>query len=238
MRRIRHFFALLLTLVMLFSNVFTTYAATLPSAEKNASASGTTAVRITDVDPDALSVPQAASENPDDADVPAYNDTDIVRVSIILDGKSTIDAGYAIEGIGTNRKAISYRANLEKKQNRLVKTISNQVLNGKTLDVKWNLTLVANLISAEVAYADIEKIASLSGVKEVVIENRYVPYDDRSSEEDVPTMVNARDMTGTNGVNATKYKGAGSRLAIIDTGLDLEHQSFNEEAFLLSLIHI
>ncbi len=233
MRRIRHFFALTLTLAMLFSNMFTTYASTLPSAEKNVSASGTTAVRISDVDPETLNVPRMTdTEETDSAEAPAHKDTDIVRVSIILDGKSTLDAGYSIEGIGTNKKAISYRAALEKKQNKLAKTISSQVLGGKELDVKWNLTLAANLISAEVAYGDIEKIAGLPGVKEVVIENRYVPYEDDSSEADRPTMVNARDMTGTNGVNATKYKGAGSRLAIIDTGLDIEHQSFDEEAFL------
>ena len=44
MRKTRHFFALALTVLMLFSNVFTTYAATLPSVEKNGYASGSTAV--------------------------------------------------------------------------------------------------------------------------------------------------------------------------------------------------
>ncbi|MBO4537926.1 MAG: S8 family serine peptidase, partial [Erysipelotrichaceae bacterium] len=171
----------------------------------------------------------APDDKPEEtAEKAAYRADEIVRVSIFLEGDSTIDAGYSIEGIGTNKRAIAYREKLEKQQDKMAAKISKEVLSGKELDVVWNLTLITNLISARVRYGDIEKIAKIKGVKEVVIE----PVFQLTEEDTQPNMVNARDMTGSNGTNATKYQGAGSKLAIIDTGLDLEHQSFNEDAFL------
>ena len=53
--------------------------------------------------------------------------------------------------------------------------ISKQALNGAKLDVVWNMTLAANIISANVQYGQIEKIKEVAGVQEVILENRYEP---------------------------------------------------------------
>ena len=42
-------------------------------------------------------------------------------------------------------------------------------------------------------------------------------------------------MTGTTAAWAAGYTGAGSRIAIIDTGTDTDHQSFSEEGYLHAL---
>ena len=47
---------------------------------------------------------------------------------------------------------------MEEKQAEMEDAISEQVLNGDELDVVWNLTLAANIISANVQYGQIEKI--------------------------------------------------------------------------------
>ena len=57
----------------------------------------------------------------------------------------------------------------------MAQTISRQALSGEELDVVWNLTLAANLISADVVYGDIEAIQAVPGVKEVILETRYEP---------------------------------------------------------------
>ena len=93
-----------------------------------------------------------------------------VRVSIVLDEEGTIESGYSTAGIASNGAAMSYRAKLLSQQNALADEISRKVLGGKKLNVKWNITLAANIISAEVPYTAIAGIEKLSGVKEVVLE--------------------------------------------------------------------
>ena len=53
---------------------------------------------------------------------------------------------------------MKYRQKLETKQEKMAKTISRKALGGEALDVVWNLTLAANIISANVEYGQIEKI--------------------------------------------------------------------------------
>ena len=83
-------------------------------------------------------------------DTPEYADTDVVRVSIVLKDASTLANGYSSEDIATNSAAMKYRQKLETKQEKMAKTISKKALGGEALDVVWNLTLAANIISANV----------------------------------------------------------------------------------------
>ena len=79
---------------------------------------------------------------------PLYQNSDVVRVSIILEDKPTIQAGFGTRDIAGNAKALAYGNALKVKQDNLAAAISAQVLGGRKLDVVWNLTLAANLISA------------------------------------------------------------------------------------------
>lgn len=47
----------------------------------------------------------------------------------------------------------------------MAQRISAQALDGQALQVRWNLTLAANAISADVRYGDLEAIAQVQGVK-------------------------------------------------------------------------
>ena len=46
-------------------------------------------------------------------EAPAYADADVVRVSIILQKESTLEAGYSTQGIGENATAMAYRDGLK-----------------------------------------------------------------------------------------------------------------------------
>ena len=157
-----------------------------------------------------------------------YEDTDMVRVSIVLKGDSALERGYDMEGIGSNSRAIGYRNALRKRQDKLAGKISSRVLNGEKLNVVWNHTLAANIMSAYVPYGKIEEIKKISGVKDVFIENMYTAATAETGEAS-PNMISSREMTQTNGENASEYSGQGSRIAIIDTGLDIEHISFDAD---------
>ncbi len=164
-----------------------------------------------------------------------YKATDKVRVSIVLEGKSTIEAGYSTAGIAQNEEAMEYNRELYNKQLTMAETISAKALNGKKLDVVWNMTLVGNIISANVPYGKIDAIKGVKGVKNVVIEQRYEPEVVSKEETTEPQMYTSGGMIGSHTVWSNGYTGAGSRVAIIDTGSDTDHQSLDNGAFLYAL---
>ena len=160
----------------------------------------------------------------EEAEEPAYADTDVVRVSIILEKKSTIEAGFSTQSIADNSAAMSYRDSLKADQAAVTARIEEAT--SKDLDVVWNLTLAANIISANVPYGEIEQILDVPGVADVVVETQYEPCVASVGEDD-PNMSTSCELIGSNEAWAAGYTGAGSRIAVIDTGIDPNHQSFS-----------
>ena len=168
---------------------------------------------------------QTASADPDE----------IVRVTIHLEKAPTIGAGFEMEGITADAEATLYRSDLRAEQAKLQNTIERQVLGGEKLDVVWNLTLAANLISAYVPRGAISRIAALDGVRSVSVENQYSPDVVSVGGEYTTDMAVSGQMTGAGDAWLEGYTGAGSRVAIIDTGLDTDHQSFSPDALAYAL---
>ena len=169
-------------------------------------------------------VEEAALENEKDPD-------ETVRVSIVLDEPSTISAGFSTMNIGQNSQAKAYRQTLRENQTAVQKNIERRVLDGKKLDVVWRLTLAANIISANVKRSDIDGIKLVPGVKDVVEEMQYYPDVVSKGGELEPQMALSGQMTGSTSLWESGYTGAGTKVAIIDTGLDTDHQSFDAGAF-------
>lgn len=157
-----------------------------------------------------------------------YMDTDVVRVSIILEKPSTIEAGYSTTEIASNTAAMRYRDKLADNQESVISAIESVL--GQELDVVWNLTLATNLISAYVEYGQIAEIAGISGVADVVIETQYEPAVVSAGGAN-PNMSTSSAMIGSATAYLEGYTGAGSRIAIIDTGIDDDHQSFDAGAY-------
>ena len=235
----RKFLSVLLSLVIVFNTAFSAVKADITddSTDSGESTTTTTTSETTtnldhfDMEGVDYSSPliskegETVSNNENDDEV-EYADTDIVRVSIVLNSPSTLEK-YSTDDIASNKKAMSYRASLQKKQDKVVTKIEKTL--GETLDVKWNLTLAANIISADVAYGDIEAIEALSDVKEVFIEQQY------SVDDDVDTSMSTSDMIYATYAWANGYTGAGQIVAIIDTGTNQDHISFSEEGLEYSL---
>ncbi|MFR3468936.1 MAG: S8 family serine peptidase [Oscillospiraceae bacterium] len=156
---------------------------------------------------------------------PRPADTELVRVSIVLEEASTLEAGFDPENIAGNAGAMSYREKLQARQDQVAAQI--QAVTGEALDIVWNLTLAANLISAQVEYGQMEQIASLPGVEKVILETRYTP-DVVSTDTADPDMSTSSEMIGSSAAWSAGYTGAGSRIAVIDTGTDTDHQSFSD----------
>lgn len=196
------------------------------------------AVDFREVSTNSVSVKPSAEKKLDtESGAPSYLDTDVVRVSIVLKDKSTIEntveMGYDIENIAENSAAMSYRSELQDKQTNVVNEIENVI--EEDLDVVWNLTLAANIISANVEYGQIEDIEALEEVEEVLIETQYYPDVLKDTLPLDPNMATSSLQIGSQNAWDSGCTGAGSRIAVIDTGTDDDHQSFSEAGYLHSL---
>ena len=169
---------------------------------------------------------------------PMYADDETVRVSIVLSDRPALeianDFGISTKNIAGNATVMSYREDLERTQATVAEKISARVLGGKELDVVWNMTLVANIISANVKFGQIEAIAKIPGVEKVFVEIQYQPDVVEKGDAD-PNMATSSAQIGSTIAYLEGYTGAGSRIAIIDTGTDTDHQSFDNDAFLYAL---
>ena len=183
--------------------------------------------KITAHDPDRLVKKDGAVER---------DSSELVRVSIVLDKPSAIEAGFATMGIGANAEAMAYRSELRAAQETMEKTISRQALDGRPLDVVWNMTLVGNIISAWVPFGALEKIAAIEGVKSVAMEAQYEPCVAERLEDVSPNTYPSSGMIGSGRLWEGGYTGAGSRIAIVDTGTDTDHQSFDNGAYQYALM--
>ena len=189
----RKFLSVLLSLVIVFNTACSAVKADTIDNNGQSGTDTTSNVELTDVEEDyqsplILKVKDTDGSKLSDSEV-QYSDDDVIRVSILLKNPSTLEK-YSTEDIASNKNAMNYRSSLEKKQEKLVTKIEKSL--GETLDVKWNLTLAANIISAEVKYGDLEKIAKLSDVKEIWIEKEYEVSDDTNTTISTSEMVYAQ----------------------------------------------
>lgn len=157
-----------------------------------------------------------------------YADTDQVRVSIVLESASLLDAGFSTKGLSSNSEALSYRASLKQEQAQITAAVERIL--GEPLDVQWNLTVAASVISANVPFGKLKELRQLPGIKEILLETRYDPCVMQQEEVADPNMATSGEMIGSTTAWAAGYTGAGMRIAIIDTGIDTDHQSFSAEA--------
>lgn len=164
-----------------------------------------------------------------------YDDTDVVRVSIVLGSESLLDAGFSTKELTSNSEALSYRASLKQEQARVAAAVERVLC--EPLDIQWNLTIAASVISANVPFGKLEELRQLPGIQEILLETRYDPCVMQREEVADPNMATSGDMIGTATAWAAGYTGSGMRIAIIDTGIDTDHQSFSAAALNYALAH-
>ena len=219
--------AVVLALVLTLSLVTPTWAMSSSSVATKGENNGITWEKV-----DNIKLPIKENAAVEEEAQQQYADTDVVRVSIVLSDPSTLDKGFSASDIASgSKKAMKYRDKLESKQDKMAKTISKKALDGQSLDVVWNLTLATNIISANVQYGQIEKIEKIKGVDSVLIETQYEPCVVKESETTDPNMATSSNMIGSNFAWANGYTGAGSKVAIIDTGADTDHPSLSGAAY-------
>lgn len=148
-----------------------------------------------------------------------YNDDEEVRVIVELEANPSIV--YATErGMTYDEMSISAVADIERNLEREQEAVKQNISNNR-IDMEYinSFKTVFNGFSGNVKYGDIARIERLKSVKSVTIATEYempvITPDMKSSHE----MIGSYDLWNTN-----KFKGEGTVIAILDSGIDWRHQ--------------
>ncbi len=162
-------------------------------------------------------------------------------VIVSLDGNNLVDeacgqnvSDYANSAVGKKKASV-----LKEKQDMFLQQLDRL---GIAYTLKNRYTIVDNAVAIEVNTAYVSAIKGIAGVKSVSLSETYLKpetvdmgsYASASSEEMDEALKNAMAVTNKTSVYKTgvydssevDYKGAGSVVAIIDTGLDYTHNAF------------
>ena len=149
--------------------------------------------------------------------VKQVNRKQIVTIMVEVDGDPAFKRAGSVKG------AANYEAEMLKLQNGVIASIENLV--GKKIDILHQHTLLFNGFSFKGEYGWIKKInESVSGARAFLPMEWSVP--ETISAADVATRTIGSSQTGADDAWSAGYNGAGTAVAILDTGLVIGHKAF------------
>lgn len=148
------------------------------------------------------------------SDAQLFKDEDEVRIIVELESEPSIV--YATKNklsYENFSSAKSIEAKIEAEQEAVKKEIQ---INKVDMKFIHSFKTAFNGFSGKVKFGDIKLIEKIPSVKKVYIANEY--------ERPDPEMISSNDMVGTRPTWETGYKGEGTVIAIIDSGIDPNHR--------------
>ncbi len=146
-----------------------------------------------------------------------YQPMDIVTAFVVLKDAPTADSYRSINAVPQE-----LTAQLEAKQAQALAAIRQDV---GEVEVVSSFTHLTNAIVVRTAFGNLEKMAAVAGVKSVFLNPVYKAR--KAEEVAAPFTVSSANMTNVSSVwHDLGYTGKGMTVAILDTGLDLDHPSF------------
>ena len=136
-----------------------------------------------------------------------YDDSDEVEIIVVVDDQ------VAAPGVEAQVDA------LLRSQGDAASAISTRAMNGRTLEPERQYTTLLNGFSAKVTYGDYKKIKDLDCVESVFLSPTF---------ELLPDTANSDKMIGGGVYNDTGFNGEGMLIAILDTGVQVNHPIFKD----------
>ncbi len=152
-----------------------------------------------------------------------HADDEVVKAIIITEDESLLEQGYEIEEIGSTSSAIKAEDALEESQNEVIEAIEKEVLDGDSLDVEYTYQYATSAIAVTVTYAELKEIEKVSGVKTAFVSPQF---ELDPNEYTVNTIASESMISKDVAQNKLGYTGQGTVIAILDTGIDVNHPSF------------
>ncbi|MGM9641314.1 MAG: S8 family serine peptidase [Faecousia sp.] len=156
-------------------------------------------------------------------------DDENVRVIVVLEEKGLLEKGYTTAQIASNGATVIQDVKTMARQQATVLSAMEKVAD---VEVRYQYNVVFNGMAVEIPYGSLETIKAIPGVEDAFLAPRYdVPEDMGTTGSPVadPAMYNTKDTFGSALTwESLGYTGQGMRVAVIDTGLDMDHPSFTD----------
>jgi lactocepin len=139
-----------------------------------------------------------------------YDANDEVNVIVQLDEKCAEDyaRNLSLQDVANNKKIVDKVLKSQQTYKEKIQTID------KNAKFERGYYLLLNGFSVKTEYSNIEKINNINGIKNVTLSNVYLPK-----------MASAKEITNVEAVwQKYKYKGEGTVVAVIDSGVDFTHK--------------
>lgn len=208
MKKARTILAIVLALVMVLSILPASFADDQKIPEK--------IERLKSIEDRGKTVAKNGKElKPLDTKVKAIDPETAVPVIVVFDDPALSDL-YTAEEIRA-KKADAVQARMSDAHDTFFKSLSFEAKRG------YDYTALINGMMITTAYKNVASLEKMDGVKRVYLANSY-----NAPEVQEPNQLNANEMTGASIMQGILYKGEGMVVAVLDTGLNLTHEAFQD----------
>ena len=216
MKNMKRIFALILCLSMLLSMTV------LVNAVDRSRSSALSFTQIFDSDINLSKLDKSANDLKIEQSM--VDENGMIPVFIVMEGKSVLETDPKAV---LSQNTLAQMQQLQVRQNAVVSQIEKNVLDGNALEVTDSYTWLFNGVAATIPYSAMDEIASMDGVSKVIVQPIYELYQETGSETGASLFTNSDGvMVGREDAWNVGYTGQGMKIAIIDTGLDVDHQNF------------
>ncbi len=174
----------------------------------------------------------AGVERPDpgrfsETDAASYYEADDLVTFIVVTEQRPLLSVYTASDIANQTASVQqYQNNQLATLEAVQQKVENKLGKQDGFEMGYTYTIATTAFSVTTAYGNRASIERLSGVKKVYVAPTF-SLPEEGMEPSVGTFTNnASDMIGANILNASGYTGKGMRIAILDTGIDVDHPSF------------
>lgn len=155
-----------------------------------------------------------------------------VRAIVILKDAPLLEQNFSKKDIASATGAVAVALQrMQAQQDALAADVQQIVedldVENSTMEIHYHYTVAANGLAVELPYAALEQIEALDEVESVFVAPQYsLPEDMTKDGAEAQGLLSSLQFTGADKAWSAGFTGAGMRVAVIDTGLDLDHPSF------------
>lgn len=153
-----------------------------------------------------------------------YSATDTVTFIVVTEERPLLEMFSVSEIAGQTASVLNH----ELSQMAVINRVTDNVVStlGEDAKLGFTYTVATTGFSVTTEYGNKAALEAMPGVKTVYVAPTFAIPEDVTSTELEPMTNNATTMIGAEILNASGYTGRGMRVAILDTGLNIDHPNF------------